>query len=231
MKWLPYLKKTLVLILGLLACTGYSQSNFFTSLKIEATVVVKQHSMGSDLVEITILGPDYPERVLEEKVATLGKEVGDEPRGVQVSAIEGGFMKCTFAVNGLITQESPKVNVAAIARALAFGDRPIRSFSVFFDGLNPDSSIPARYFAEKDAWLMEGLGMKSPRGIEYRVKVNTSDPNQVMMPGKDQKMPKAPDSNSGGGSKLFIFGGIIVGAFAIGLLVYSALLRPRPSGK
>ncbi len=230
MKWLPYLKKTLVLILGLFACLGYGQSNFFTTLKIEATVVIKQHSMGSDLVEITILGADYPERVLEEKVATLGKELGDEPRGVQISAIEGGFVKCTFAVNNLITAESPKVNIAAIARALAFGDRPLRSFSVFFDGLNPDSSIPSRYFAE-NVWLMEGIGMKSPRGIEYRVKVITNDPNQVMMPGKDQKPPKIENANSGGGSKLLIFGGIILGAFAIGLLVYSALLRPRPSGK
>lgn len=229
------MKKSLTIVLGLLACLSFGQkltpSAFFRSVKQEASINVRKHEMGAELVEITFQGTNYPESAIIEKVNRLGEELGDAPRGTQASAVDGRFAKVTFAINGLISTKSPRFNLAALARAMAFGDHPIRSFSVFFEGLDPDRNTPARWFADNDAWMLEGMGMAVPRGIDYRIKVNTNNPKDIFMPGNQPLSSEKDKKVSGNGSKIFIFGGIIVGAIAIGLLVYSALLRPRSNAR
>lgn len=231
MKSLLEFKKVLLIVLGLFACQSFGQSDFFKSIKLEATLVVSKHEMGSDLVEMTILGADYPMDAVQEKLTALGKELGNDPRGIQTSVVTGQFVKTSFAINGLITKGTPKVNLVAIAKALAFGTKPIHSFSVFFSGVRPDNTTPARWFDPKEAWLLEGMATKAPAGIEYRITVNTKNPDDIYLPGNEGVKPAAKKDTSDGQSKLFIFGGIIVGAIAVGLLVYSALLRPRPGAR
>ena len=231
MKWPLTLRMTLIFCVGLFACITHGQSDFFTKMKPEATIVVAQHPMGGDLVEVTVQGANYPQEAINEKVAALGKELGDQPRGLQATVVGDKYVKFTFAVNGLISTGAPRVNVVSLAKAFGFGNHRFRNFSVFFEGVAPDNSTPARWFAPKDAWMLEGMAMKSPAGIDYRIQVNTNDPNDIYMPGNSKLKSGPKQESDGGGSKLFIFGGIIVCAIAIGLLVYSALLRSRPRAR
>lgn len=229
MKLLNFARPISIFLLGLCAFQGLGQSKFYGSVKPEATIVVKKHSMGSDLVEITFQGADYPQSAINDKMTRLGQALGNEPRNV-ASAVGDQVVKTSFAVVGLITDQNPKVNIAALALAFGFGERPIRSFSVFFVDLVPDANTPKKWFAPHDAWMMEGVSMSSPKGLDYRVQINSNDPNEIYMPdsGTPTKSPGKPESS--GRSNIFILGGIILGAIAIGLLVYSALLRPRQKG-
>ena len=219
-----------VMIVGLLACLSLGQTKFYGSVRPDAFVVVKKSSMGSDLVDITIQGNDYPKLAVDAMMARLGKALGNDPRNI-VASIDGPVIRVSFAVVGLITEGKPRVNIAALAQALGFGEKPIRSFSVFFADLVPDVNTPTHWFPKSGSWKMEGVSMKAPKGLDYRVSVNTTNPNEIYMP--DSKTPTGISGKpvEGGRANIFIFAGIIVGAFAIGLLVYSALLRPRPRGR
>jgi hypothetical protein len=229
MKLLNIVRSITVVLLGLCALQGFGQSKFYGSVKPEAAIVVKKHSMGSDLVEVTFQGADYPQSAIDDKMIRLGTALGNDPRNV-TSAVGDQVVKTSFAVVGLITDKNPKVNIAALAFAFGFGEKPIRSFSVFFVDMIPDVNTPKKWFAPNDAWMMEGVSMGSPRGLDYRVQVNSSDPNEIYMPdqGTSTKIPGKPEKS--GGPNIFLLGGAIGGAIGIGLLVYSALLRPRRKG-
>ena len=219
-----------IMLMGLWACFGFGQSKFYGSVRPDAIVVVKKSSMGSDLVEITIQGNDYPKLAVDAMMARLGKALGHDPRNVEAS-IDGPVIRVSFAVVGLITDGKPRVNIAALAKALGFGEKPIRSFSVFFADLAADVNTPTQWFPKNGSWKMEGVSMRAPKGLDYRVSVTTTNPNDIYMP--DSKTPTVDSGKpvASGRANIFIFAGIIVGAFAIGLLVYSALLRPRPRGR
>ena len=230
MKFLISVRWFALLVLGLLASVCFAQSKFYGSVIPEAIVVVKKHPMGSDLVEITYQGSSYPTTAISAMLGRLGKALGNDPRNL-VTTADDKVVKASFAVVGLITDSNPKVNLAALAVAMAFGERPIRSFSVFFDGMSPDQNTPKKWFPENNAWMMEGVSMSSPKGLDYRVKVNTNDPNEIYMPDAKRQVADSGKPQTSGRPNIFIIGGIILGAIAVGLLVYSALLRPRSKGR
>lgn len=196
------------------------------STRPEAAIVVRKHAMGSDLVDITISSKGEWSETVRERVAALGKELGVEPRGLVVSADEGYF-RASFAINGLVNDTEPRLNLPALAKAFAFGSKPIRTFSVFFEGVVPNDKIPSRWFAPKESWLFEGMAMKSPSGIEYRVKVNTSDPAEISLPGSSEAKRINAESKPQKKLDFVLVAVIIVVSVAIGVLVYSALTRSR----
>ena len=231
MKFMTIARPIAVLMLGiftLLTVTG--QSRFYGSVRPGAWVVIHKHPMGSDLVTITIQGNNYPQSAINDKMARLGRALGNEPRNV-VATIDGPVVKINFAVVGLITDVNPRVNIAALAVALAFGEHPIKTFSVFFADMAPDTSTPNRWFPVNNAWRMEGVSMTSPKGLDYRVQVTTNDPNEIYMPDSKTKEKLSGKPISTDRPNIFILGGIVLGAIAVGLLVYSALLRPRSKGR
>ena len=230
MKSFGNVRQIAIIVVGLLASLSLGQSSFFGSVRPDASVVVKKSSMGSDLVEITFQGGDYPKSVIADKLVRLGKVLGNEPRNV-VSYVDGPVTKVTFVAIGLITDAKPRVNISPFAVALAFGERPIRSFSIFFEGLSPDVNTPTVWFPPNKSWKMEGVSMKAPKGLDYRVRVDTNNPNEIYMPDSNTPTNDSGKPVSGGPGNTFIVAGIVVGAIAIGLLVYSALLRPRPRGR
>jgi hypothetical protein len=181
--------------------------------------------MGAELVEVTVLGSKYSQEALTKHIEALGKEVGAAPRGINIEVVGDSFVKATFAVPGLIQKKEPKFNLPAIARAFAFGDAPLTQLTIIFMDMVPDAQTPAYWFAPKDAWMMEGVGMKSPLSIEYRVKVNTKNPAEVVLPGpatekknkETQEAQKKPD--------FVLIGAIAVAAISISVLVYSAFIR------
>jgi hypothetical protein len=206
-------------VLSLNAAVASAQTEFFNSVRPQASLVIKKHTMGADLVEVTVLGSQYAQEDLREKIEMLGQYLGDPTPE---------FVKATFAINGLINVKDPVLNLAPIAKAFAFGNKPLKSLSVFFENVIPSTSIPARWFAPADAWMLEGMATANPKGIEYRIEVNTKDLELVSLPGSEAakgvqstaEIKKSPD--------FVLIGALLVGAIAVGLLVYSALIRPRP---
>ncbi len=225
------MKRFWVVLLGLLTAFGVGQTKFFSSVAPQATLVVKQHPMGADLVEVTVLGSNYPQESLKKHIEALGTELGTSPRGVSIAVAGDSFVKATFAVPGIIQNKEPKFNLPAIARAFAFGNDALTQLSVTFMDMVPDAKTPAYWFAPKDAWMMEGVGTKSPLGIEYRLKVNTKNPSEVTLPGpgtekknkETQEAQKKPD--------IVLIGAIVVAAISIGVLVYSAVIRGQRKSK
>lgn len=225
------MKQLWMVVLGLCAAFGVAQTKFFSSVTPQATLVVKQHPMGADLVEVTVLGSKYPQAALQAHIESLGKELGMSPRGISIAVVGDSFVKATFAVPGLIQNKEPKFNLPAVARAFAFGDAPLTQLSVMFMDMVPDAKTPAYWFAPKDAWMMEGVGTKSPLAIEYRLKVNTKNPAEVVLPGpatekknkETQEAQKKPD--------FVLMGGFLVAAISIGVLVYSAFIRSQRRSK
>jgi hypothetical protein len=203
-----------------------AQTSFFMSTRPEAAIVVRKHAMGSDLVDLTISSQGEWEATIRERISSLGRELSVEPRGVAVST-DNGYFRASFAINGLVNDTEPRLNLPALARALAFGSKPIRTFSVFFEGVVPNDRIPARWFAPKEAWLFEGIAMKSPPGIEYRVKVNTKDPTEVTLPGSSEAKRINAEQKPNKKVDFVLIAVILVASAAIGVLVYSALTRSR----
>ncbi len=230
MKHIKCSRVFLGLLMGLLAQIGFAQSDFFSSVRPEAVVVVKETTMGSDIVNITYQGGNFPQHAINDMLGRLGKALGNEARNLTIE-VDGPVTKATFAVNGLVVQGKPRINIAALAVALAFCEHPIKQFSVFFADLSADIDTPNQWFPKNNTWKMEGVSMKSPKGLDYRVQVFTANPNEIYMPDSNTLTHDSGKPESGGRSSIFILLGIVVGAIAIGLLVYSALLRPRPRGR
>jgi hypothetical protein len=136
-----------LVLLGLLTALSLGQTKFFSSVTPQASVVITQHPMGADLVEVTVLGAKYSQDALQKHIVALGKEVGMDPRGVSIGVVGDSFVKATFAVPGLIQNKEPKFNLPAIARAFAFGDAPLTQLSVMFMDMvmprrQPTGSLP-----------------------------------------------------------------------------------------
>lgn len=226
MKKLTLLIVFLLVTIGFLPAKAVSQSPFFDSVRPEAAVVVRKHSMGADLVDITVSAKGDWGTVLRDDILALGMALGSEPRGIQISGGESLY-KASFAINGLINDSEPRLNLVPLTKSLAFGKMPIRSFSVFFEGVIPSSSIPARWFAPKDAWMLEGIGLKSPRGIDYRIKVNTNNPDDITLPGSVQSRNAKETPQAEKKLDFLLIGAILIASVSVGLLVYSALIRSR----
>lgn len=225
------MKRFWVVFLGLLTAFGAAQTKFFSSVTPQATIVVKQHPMGADLVEVTVLGAKYPQEALQKHIEALGKELGMAPRGVAISVVGDSFVKATFAVPGLIQNKEPKFNLPAVARAFAFGDSPLTQLSVMFMDMVPDSKTPAYWFAPNDAWMMEGVGTKSPLSIEYRLKVNTTDPKEVNLPGPSTEKKNRETQEAQKKPDFVLIGAIAAASISIGVLVYSAFIRGQRKSK
>jgi hypothetical protein len=230
MKHIKCSRVVLSLFMGIIAHFAFGQSAFYSSVRPEAVVVVKETTMGSDIVNVTYQGGNYPQRAITDMLARLGKALGNEPRNLTME-VDGPVTKATFAVNGLIVQGKPRINIAALAVALGFCEQPIKQFSVFFADVSPDVDTPNQWFPKNNTWKMEGVSMKSPKGLDYRVQVFTANPNEIYMPDSNTPTKDSGKPESGGRSSIFILVGIVLGAIAVGLLVYSALLRPRPRGR
>jgi hypothetical protein len=216
---------SLLLVLPL-SSNALGQTSFFNSVRPQASIVIKKHSMGADLVEMTVLGSQYPEASLREKIENLGLIVGSEARGIAIAPTDT-FVKASFAVNGLINQAEPRLNLVALAKAFGFGPNRLQSFSVFFENVAPARDIPAFWFPPEEEWMMEGIATAQPRGIEYRVKVNTKDPEKVSLPTSREAQTVKATAPQKKPADFMLFGALIVGAIAVGLLVYSALIRTR----
>jgi hypothetical protein len=217
----------LTLFLFCLATLGLAQNDFYSSLRPQVLVVVKESSMGPDLVTITAVDAAYSAEDLKPKIAALGQLLGSVPRGVALSQFGETSARGTFAVDGLINPGSPRIRLVELVKAMATGPKPFQTMNLFFENLPQSENLPKRYDPKDGTWTMEGQISTAPAvGIEYRVKVETSDLKQIVLPGPEAAREAIVQARKSG-PDFVLLGLILLGSLAAGLLVYFALIRGR----
>lgn len=212
-----------------------AEQGLFGSVKPDATIVVKKHSTGADMVEVTMLNPAYPPELLKERIFAIGKELGVEARGVSVGTYSLGaandpnlrFVKGTFAIDGLVDVPNHRLRIQSIVRAFVGDPEPltVRGLSIFFSGLQPHPRY-VRTFVD-DHVRAEARVQRSPiAGIEYRIRIDATKPESVVFPEyAPERKALPPPSETENRSKVGLWIAILVAALAAGALVYLAVIR------
>jgi hypothetical protein len=209
-------------------------------VKPEATVVVREHNSGVDLVEVTILDGRYPPELLTKQIKTLGELMKADPRGTRILRDDFGsgdpkmaVLKATFAIDGLVEGKGGTLHLSPIVKAMAGAPAPntIDGLSVFFENqtLNPQS---VRAYSS-EAVQVEAMGHPGGVGVEYRVRLATQDPAKIDIPDtlEDQKAEAVKPKAKPKGFDWTLWSLLAVAALSVGALVYSLLLRSRPRAR
>ncbi|MBX3118990.1 MAG: hypothetical protein KF784_07985 [Fimbriimonadaceae bacterium] len=205
-------------------------------------VVVTEHPLTADMVEITALDPNYPPDLLRQQIDTLGQLLKSTPRGLTVGYAEIDptnpalrFLKARFAVDGLIERSVGELRIEPILKAFAGAPAPytLKGITILFDGEAPNENTVKRYDLP-DAFLSQAIIVPSPSqegapGIEYSVKYLTQDPNKITYPNRRVE-PKSSDTPSEPAGLLptYVWIAIFMAGLSAGALVYLALAK-RPS--
>ncbi len=203
------------------------------STKPKAMVVVQKHAAtDADLVEITMLNPKYPPELLRQQCLYLAQMAGADARGLYVyntnpSGGSSGFLKAKFGTNNLIDIQSGVLRLQPIVKAFAgmTNEFAVDALMISFQGLKPGSRT-LRAHATK-AVALRGETVAFPAGIEYRVRILTTDPEQIAIP-ETSTPPVAPAKEGGKaeqkGLPIAFWVAIGLGSLAAGYLVYSLAL-------
>lgn len=203
------------------------------STKPKAMVVVQKHApTGADLVEVTMLNPKYPPELLRQQCLYLAQQAGADARGLYIyntnpNGGSTGFLKAKFGTNNLIDIQGGILRMQPIVRAFTgvTNEFAVDAMMVSFQGLKPGSRTLRAHASE--AVALRGETVTFPAGIEYRVRILTSDPEQIVIPETSTPpapKPKATNQGTGQGLPVLFWVAIGLGSLAAGYLVYSLAL-------
>lgn len=201
----------------------------------DATVVIREHATGADMVEITMSRADYPTELLREQMEFLGSELNSMPRGLVVQKIgldstnkELQFVKARFAVDGILDRAGHRLNIQPLLRAFAGSPEPytVKNMLIIFDGEKPSARTVKRHVS--DAVDAEANFVSAPAEIEYHITLKSQDRSKIIFPdhAPEQKLGTKP-SVKGSSPSILFYGAIGIAALAVGALVYLTLLRAR----
>jgi hypothetical protein len=229
----------LVLLAGL--CLGQSQDspNLFLTERQDVTIVARKSKLGPDDLTVTVEN-SYPKEQLQSQIQTLAQMLGSEVLGLGISAYnpnpqnpKQGYLRAIFGVRGLINREKGVLNLQALARAFAGGKPPVDVLYIQFETEAPSTSVLQKWRDPDGSVVLQGRA--SPEfGIEYKIKLNTQDPSKIRIPeGADahEEQKPAPKAETPPTSNVWVWPVVILAALALGALVYSLLLKPRPSAR
>jgi hypothetical protein len=214
-----------------------SQSTLFDTVSPQVIVQVSKHNTGADLVDISMEQAGYPPELLRAQIDDLSRRLGVGARGFKVEmrqvAVAGGpisFLKCSFAINGILDHINGKVNLQALVQAFTgeHGKFTVKGMSVLLDGESADERTVRSF--KSDRVEVQGIRLDEPKGIEYRILVKSTEPDQIFIPSwSGERLPEKPVPVPKPSVDWTLYGLVIVGAIAVGALVYSFLLRPSHS--
>lgn len=207
-----------------------SASSLFTSVRPEATIVVKRHKMGADQVEITMEDPEYPPDDLKARIATLGNELGSEVRGLTVGQYSLApnnprltFLKAMFVVDGITRPNGESLRIQPILRAFAGS---VKGLTLQFENISYHKWTVRTLTT--DALEAEARVHTAPiPGIEYRVLLKTDDPAKIEFPDRlpERKEGVTPSETPREDREYLGWIALGVAGVAAGALVYLALVR------
>jgi hypothetical protein len=214
--------------------------NLYLTDKQDVTIVARKHPLGSDILTVTVVDT-YPKESLVRDIQKLGEVLKSEVLALSVERFNpnpqnptGGYLRAEFGVRGLIDREQSKLGLQALAQAFMGGKPPDQIDSLFiqYETEAPSTSILRQWKSDDGSILVQGRA--SPQfGIEYKVKVfGVTDASKIRIPeGADAVAPPAtpPKPPAPSRSDGWIWALVVISALAIGALVYSLLIRPRPT--
>ncbi|MCG9895556.1 MAG: hypothetical protein MH204_08790 [Fimbriimonadaceae bacterium] len=206
--------------------------------RIGASIVVREHRFGPDLVRVTMLDPEYPTDLLRTQCAALGSLLGSSVRGLEVAVNQVGsnpdqsFVMASFAVDGLMDLQTGRVQLEPLIQAFAGAPEPfsLDSMSINLEGMRPGEGVIRSFYGEHLA--IAALATDQPPGLEYRVWLRTQDPRKLKVP-----VPGAPASTQAESPapqpiSLVHLGLLAGGSILVAALVYFAASRkPRGSAQ
>lgn len=214
-------------------CQGDTSSRPFADVRPDVAIVVRKHSTGADLIEATVLNPEYPAEILQRQMQEIGLQLGAQLNGLELhqSQIDPDntsltFLKATCGTFGLWNKDTGVVKLDALVRSFLGAQEPytVKGMSVLLAGMRP-SATTIRKLDNKGVSLE---ATESELGVEYRIGIKSQDPNDIVIPaGKvEPSVPKNP-SKDHEGPPVFAWAAIGVSGLAVGVLVYLSLLRGR----
>ena len=219
-----------------------AEPNLFKTVKPEVTVRVHRHSLGADLVAITVLDPTYPPEVLRSQVDHVGEYLKSKPIAVAVAYTNLGnpdskYLRATFGIDGLSEPDKGIYRLGALAKAMAGGPNghQIHGMMVVFEGQAPRTTTLQSFgLAQGSPVSVMGEYSPGPIGLEYRIALNTQDPSKIDIPESTTAVavnavaarPSPPEQPT----PWLLYGSAVLFALAVGALVYSVTLRNSRSG-
>ncbi len=220
--------------------------NLFQTARPQILLTIRRDPNGSraDLLEARTIDKSYPEEQLKFQILKLGQLLNSEPRGLVVgrSSITGSdasmtTIKAACAIDEIIDRQGRGFHLTEIARAFAGYSEPhiVKALSVQFVGETPGKQTLLEFGTENSPVQVQGIYDETFKTVEYRIKMNTQNPEEISIPeGFEQKPPARPSTEAGKGTDWKIWGLIAVAAIALGALVYSLLIglgsRKRSAG-
>jgi len=238
------MKRVCLGILAIAASVSAQQAppkSLFQTVRPQVLLTIRPDPNGSraDLVEARTIDPTYPADQLKAQILQLGKFLNSEPRGLAVgrSSITGESaslttIKAICAIDEIISRSGKGFHLQEIARAFAGYPEPatVSGLTVQFIGQSPTKSTLLSFGGEGDPIQIEGVFDAAFQTLEYRMKLNTQNPEEITVPeGGEQTPTKEPSNVAGSGINWLVWILVFVSAIAVGALVYSLLVTAGTS--
>jgi hypothetical protein len=198
----------------------------------QIVVLVREHAMGPEILQISAVKPDYPSDLLEKQINSLAQNLGSQIRGLTIyyeELVPGDanmrFLKSSFSVDGLI--EDGDLKLTPLLKAFAGAPEPytVHGLRIIVEGVPPKPDR-VKYFDPKTL-SVEAKFDKDPPTTEYEVQLKTQNPGEITV---SNKAPAAESTNRGetapsGPNPVLVWTLVVVAGLAAGALVYSVVIR------
>lgn len=214
-------------------CSAQVQDeSLFTLTGSDVQIVVTKTGVPFDQVEVTIIQEDYPPELLRQQIAALGTRLSSEIRGLVIEHKDLGgdrplrFLRAQLGAFGIADAATGSVRLQPVAQAFAGAPDPhaVDAVALNVVGMTPTAQTLRAY--ANDSAAVEGRWNSNPPFLEYMVLLRTQDPDKIEIPDSlVREAPKEPAPRKGEGLPTGILAAIVVvGALAVGALVYFAVL-------
>ena len=141
-------------------------------------------------------------------------------------------IEATCAIDNVIDRTTGKFHLTEIAQSFAGAQPPhqVTGISVMFPGETPTKNTLLTFGTDRDSAQIQGDYNPTFKSIEYRLKLNSQNPDEIAIPeNREQNGTKRPSSDGRNNVDWSLWGLIAVAALAVGALVYSLLIRTSAS--
>lgn len=231
MKLLPVF---LIFLFGAFACAqdpALAAERLVSEVSPQVVISIAKHTNNADLVEVSVLAPNYPQELLRSQCIKIGQITGDPTRGLQLIQQDLGgnlppLLKAKFATSGLADYQQGLYAVSPIANAFVGAPSPftVTGMEIKFLDTIPTSST-LRTFASRHA-AISGVYDPQTKVLDYRLRLMSQGAGSVDIPTRfvPAEVAQKPTKNGGSRTNLLLFTLVAVGALAAGVLVYSLIL-------
>jgi hypothetical protein len=207
----------------------------FRAVRPDVLVYVEGHAAAGEIVQISMVNPDYPAETLKNQVEDLCKRLNSPARGLQVYTYTMGsnsklkFLQASFATTGMTDGEG-NANLTPLLQALAGVPGPftIKGVEVFYNGFDPPIKGPKNFTSP--AVVITGRRDSSPPQVEYSIQLQSQNASEIQVetkpPTAEPTINQPPVEKS---NRVMLWCLILLAGLAGGSLVYFLLIK-RLSG-